>query len=46
MNNYSERETSYQSPAIQTIEITLEGILCESGEYGTEGLGENIGSWG
>ena len=46
MNNYSERETSFQSPAIQTIEITLEGILCESGEDGTEGLGENIGSWG
>ena len=46
MEIHSKKETVYQSPLTRIIEITLEGILCESGVDGTEGLGVNPGSWG
>ena len=40
-----EMETIYQSPATDVIDITPEGVLCASGDSGTEELGENLGSW-
>ena len=40
-----EMETNYQSPATYVIDITPEGVLCASGDGGTEELGENFGSW-
>lgn len=46
METHSEKETVYRSPLTRFIEITIEGILCGSGEDGTEGLGENTGTWG
>ncbi len=46
MEIHSGKETVYQSPLTRIIEIAIEGILCESGDGGTEELGENMGSWG
>jgi hypothetical protein len=40
-----EREANYQSPVINVINIIPEGVLCVSGDKGTEELGENFGSW-
>lgn len=40
-----EMETIYQSPATYVIDITPEGVLCASGDEGTEELGENFGNW-
>ena len=40
-----EMETIYQSPATYVIDITPEGVLCASGDGGTEEPGENFGSW-
>ena len=40
-----EREANYQSPVINVINIIPEGVLCVSGDEGTEELGENFGSW-
>ena len=40
-----EMETIYQSPATYVIDIIPEGVLCASGDSGTEELGENFGNW-
>lgn len=40
-----EKEKNYQSPITYVIDIIPEGVLCASGDGGTEELGENIGSW-
>lgn len=38
-------EKYYQSPAAVVLELYPEGVLCASGDGGTEELGENFGSW-
>jgi hypothetical protein len=43
--NTFERETNYHSPTANVINIIPEGVLCASGDSGTEELGENLGSW-
>ena len=44
----SESGLIYDHPEINVLEISPEGVLCASGDEdgGTEGLGENNGSWG
>lgn len=43
-----ESGSVYERPELNVVEICSEGVLCASGEEdgGTEGLGENQGSWG
>ena len=38
-------EKHYQSPVAVVLELYSEGVLCASGDGGTEELGENFGSW-
>ena len=40
-----EKDIIYQSPAIYVIDVIPEGILCASGQEGTEGLNKSFGRW-
>lgn len=38
-------KAQYESPSMVEIQISCEGVLCQSGDPGTESLEEILGEW-
>ncbi len=36
------KKTNYQTPAIEVLDVELEGVLCASGDSSIEGLDEGV----
>ena len=43
---YSSEKEMYETPAVQGMEVKVEGVICESGQgSGTPGHGNGFGGW-
>ena len=44
---YSSEKEMYETPAVQVVEVAIEGVICGSGDdpTSTPGHGNGYGSW-
>ena len=42
---YSSEKEMYETPAVQVVEVGIEGVICGSGDTSTPGHGNGYGYW-